>query len=377
MGAALARTTEPAYSRAGTLALAARLLRARAAVDAANDGGETALALALSRADEPMAALLLEHGADPRDLTQAAGDADGALGARLRAAAARLDSSASAADDARAKAAGEARPPRGSADVFVAAPDGCALRVRLFRSPPTAARAAPLRASEPPPPPREPPRVLVVVVALHDVPARRLRGADGRDCVAAAALRWCSRAGVVVAAPDLGRFAPADSELDGAAAERGVGAAARAVAAALSQLRGALGCRAVVLVGTGWGAAVAARVGAREPAELSSAGAANPGPSQGHGGPGLSHGHGGPWLSRLLLVDAARADARDFERELGTRPPTAPALPMRALLAASATEWLDAMVASSVEQQSAHFAPAAIDAIAAIDEFVLDSAGHG
>ncbi|KAG8457228.1 hypothetical protein KFE25_009807 [Diacronema lutheri] len=63
MGACFARTTEPGYDRAGTLDVAALLLRARAAVDARNDSGETALALAMARADVQMAELLLAHGA--------------------------------------------------------------------------------------------------------------------------------------------------------------------------------------------------------------------------------------------------------------------------------------------------------------------------
>lgn len=64
MGACFARTTEPGYSRAGTLAVAASLLRAGAEVDARNDFGETALVLAATRSDAEMAELLLAHGAD-------------------------------------------------------------------------------------------------------------------------------------------------------------------------------------------------------------------------------------------------------------------------------------------------------------------------
>lgn len=89
MGACFARTAEPGYSRAGTLLIAASLLRARAAVDARNDGGETALILAATRGDAEMAELLLGHGADPQlampNGSTAADAAEAALASELAA----------------------------------------------------------------------------------------------------------------------------------------------------------------------------------------------------------------------------------------------------------------------------------------------------
>lgn len=64
MGCAFARTDDAErYSRAGTLALARRLLRARADPDAQNEAGETAALLAAVRGDEEMLSLLLAAGA--------------------------------------------------------------------------------------------------------------------------------------------------------------------------------------------------------------------------------------------------------------------------------------------------------------------------
>jgi ankyrin repeat protein len=302
MGCAFARASEPGYTRAGTLALARRLLRARAAPDVHNDAGETALALAVLRVDLEMAELLLDHGADPRvaspsGLTPAQVAAlshsrrsSSELCAKLMAAAnSRAASPAHQSEEELVCAGAGPRPPAGGSDLFVASRHG-AVAVRVYRHFPEMSQSQTQpagsdqrvpgsdEAAEPSEPAAGPGGPVLahqhgrrlLVCTLHDAPPPGTAGTGTADSAAvrwahaAAAMRWVQSSSsssgegaIEVISPDLCRFGSAyadndrDTDVQGALA---LSHAVECVASALAQLRGD---RAVVLCGTGWGARVA------------------------------------------------------------------------------------------------------------------------